>query len=245
MQRRPPRFALPVGVTWHPLSGAGELRAGGALNANMLGNFTLDTNPSGEWAYITSLYRIGLRASYLRQTEVPIQLTVARSWFHANYVPFLNTGQYFGFGPENAGFDGPFAPEHWSPGDLLKEEFEGLIQEANLEFLVVELQAQAAFWMVPPDLPRTRPASPDGRGSLEETSELLDQAQEKAEALPPRHGDIGHNQGPRLVDEEAQRRLEETIKNAFAALAKGKTERLNESRQQQSSANGKRSFSLA
>ena len=194
MQRRPPQFALPLGVVWHTAR-VGELRAG---------------DPIGEWAYITPSHQDGLTTSQLRATTALEQLNVGLFWFYSNYVPFNDDGTYFGFAPHGVGFgQGPMA-SYWSPEAILADEFDQIIPSEPLALLGNRLKEQTERWTLRPNQPLPSPGT-DGTWSRADQDELLRLFNAERAGLR-RH----HNQGSPL-DDDFQDKADEAVELAQVA----------------------------
>ncbi len=205
MSHRPPKYPLPQGVVWH------HFTAGMAAGA-----------PLAEWAYVTPTHPFGLPESKLKYSPESDQEVTARFWFFSNYQPFINDGRYFGFGPANAGFEhGVWAPENWTPDEILTTEFKELLPETMLFAFSTELKAVSARWKRLPYEPPSWIFREQPRNVSDDVSEAFSRLEVVVKAMRDLHGKAGHNQGPPLLDQEDVKRLNEAIPSAQGAISEG------------------------
>ncbi len=189
MPRRPPAYA-PRGLIWKALT-LGDAKFG---------------EPYAEWAYVTPRYPSGLREGALRDAAPEHQAETALHWFQLNYEPFVNDGSWFGFGSGNSGFgQGAWAPTVWASGEILRDEFGGIVSDAVIAGLATVLQGEAEFWTLKRDQPQTLPFLTTETPLTDRSAEVeqaLDRLQRALNQFSEHRG-IGDNRGPILDDGES------------------------------------------
>jgi len=188
-------------------------------------HFTVDMAvglPLAEWAYVTPWQPDGLPTSDLTSAASVDQTEVARFWFLSNYEPFINHGHWFGFGPGSVGFgQGSFAPERWTPSDILSDEFGNILPEGIISDLAMTLEAHAGLWISIPDPPQIHFSVAEDKLTQDGVIEALNRLEKAVQNMA--NGGIGHNRGPQILDEQGQADLISTIGEVRLGVEKGQT----------------------